>query len=157
MGKLKLKAKPEAKPKAKRKNAMASAFSRLAHESMTPAQRVARGKRAAAARWHKSKPPAKAGPWYGLVALPADYVWKGAAHASKVLDAARADSANVVFSSQNRKEVVARSQMEDLRDRFTLIDEYPYNPHALHIKWEYEPDMEAMKRLLRVDVEGGKS
>src|ERR1017187_7384236 len=62
MGKLKLKAKPEAKPKAKRKNAMASAFSRLAHESMTPAQRVARGKRAAAARWHKSKPPANGGP-----------------------------------------------------------------------------------------------
>jgi hypothetical protein len=125
--------------------------------TLTPERRSEIARHAVLTRYGKAKPPSKAGPWYGLVALPADYAWKGAAHASKVLDAARADSANVVFSSQDRKEVFARSQMRDLRDRVTLIDEYPYNPQALHIKWEYTPDMEAMKRLLRVDVEGGKS
>ncbi|MCX6632459.1 MAG: hypothetical protein NTW28_33050, partial [Candidatus Solibacter sp.] len=141
----------------------------LAHESMTPAQRVARGKLAAAARWHKTKTPPVAGAsrWYGLVALPADYVWKGVAHASKILDAAEAVPELINLEtepskparcwSEDRKEVVARSREEDLRDRVPLVIEHDWDPRALPpITWEYAPDMEAMKRLLRVGA-GGKS
>src|SRR5579872_4573258 len=96
--------------------ALAQLSKRKRMKSMTPEQRSEQGKKAVASRRDRQK-----GPWYGLLLLPADYVWRGTAHADKVLDELHSDSLHVVFWSQNRAEVVARSQEEDLRDRVTDI------------------------------------
>jgi hypothetical protein len=140
----------------KKKNPAAVALAQLSRrkrmKTMTPAQRSEQGRRAVMSRRDRNK-----GPWYGLVALPAAYVWKGAAHASKVLDAATANSAEVLLWSQDRKEVVARAQEEDLRDRDTLIIEQDWNPNAFTINRTFQPDTDAMQRLLRVDLGGDQS
>ncbi len=65
-----------------------------------------------------------------MIALPKDYTWRGVAHASRVLDEAHADSANVIVWSASRADVVARAQGEDLRDRTTLIIEQDWDPRA---------------------------
>ncbi|MGD0869478.1 MAG: hypothetical protein ABSB88_08010 [Bryobacteraceae bacterium] len=143
----------------RKKNAAAMALAKRSatkrYKTMTDAERSEQGRRAAASR--RDRQPK--GPWYGLVALPADYVWHGAAHAAKVLDEAHADSANVVFWSRNRAEVVSRSQEDDLCDRTTLIVEQDWDPHAFRIIREYRPDTERQLRALRtvLDSEGGQS
>jgi hypothetical protein len=114
-------------------------------KTMTAAERSEQGRRAVMSRRDRNK-----GPWYGLVALPSDYQWRGVKHASKVLDAAAANSAEVLFWSQDRKEVVSRSQEEDLRDRDTLIIEQGWNPNAFTINRTFQPDTDAMQRMLRV-------
>ena len=110
------------KPKPKPKHASWAALSRYAHESMTPAQRIARGKKAAAARWKKVKPPPdrpKPGSGYSLVALPIGYVWKGVARALEDIRA----TPEVILWSRDRAEVMARLRQEDMRDRVTDIVE----------------------------------
>src|ERR1035437_4944719 len=71
------------KPK---KNPAAVALAELSRrkrmKTLTPAQRSEQGRRAVMSRRDRQKPAR----WFGLVALPADYEWHGAAHASKVLD-----------------------------------------------------------------------
>jgi ribosomal protein L22 len=134
----------------KTKNKAAVALAELSRRKrmrdLTPEQRSAQGKKAVASRRDRQKSTR----WYGLIALPADYVWKGAAHASKVLDAATANSAEVLFWSQDRAKVNARAQQKDLRDRDTLIIEQDWNPNAFTLQREYKPDADALQRMLRV-------
>lgn len=126
---------------------------------LTKAQRKERGLNAVNARWRKAKPDATPPDrWYELVALPADYVWRGTAHAAEVL--ADVDSnPEVILSSHDRAEVIARSNQRDLRDRTTLIIERDYNPKGFTIQREFKPDVGAQLKGLRavLDMDGGKS
>src|ERR1035441_6179505 len=97
----------------KRKDSNAVAMGRKGGKArmktLTPERRSEIARLGAYARNGTGKPSssAKPGRWYGLVALPADYVWKGVAHASKVLDQLHA-SPEVILWSRDRAEVTAR-------------------------------------------------
>ena len=128
--------------------------------SLTSAQRTQRARNAVNARWCKAKPAATPPPdrWYELVALPADYVWRGTAHAAEVLAEVDANP-EVILASHDRAEIVARSQKKDLRNRETLIIERAYNPKGFTMQREFKPDVGAQLKGLRavLDTEGGKS
>jgi len=123
---------------ARKKNPAAVALGRRSGVSLTPEQRTARASLAASTRWRKAKPPtdAKPGRWYGLVLVPEDpnppkpgdkdFVG-GVLAGAKLLDQALA-SPEVIFWSQNRVEVKRRQQMEDLRDRWTEIVDFDFDP-----------------------------
>jgi hypothetical protein len=145
--------------KTKKKNPAASALAELSRRkrmaTMTPEQRSAQGKRAVAAR--RDRQPK--GQWYGLIVLPADYVWKGTEHAAKVLDEAESDSSSVRFWSTDRAEVVKRSQEPDLIDRDTFIIEQEWDPKAFRLIREYAPDARRQVRALNrvIDKKKGES
>jgi hypothetical protein len=150
--------KSQSKTAAAKIRAAAVALGRLGGlrraQTTTPEQRSAQGRMAVASR--RDRQPK--GPWFGLVVLPVGYKWKGTRHASAVLDEAHANTAEVLFWSQDRAEVKARSQQEDLRDRITLIVSQEWNPCAFTIQREFKPDAGAQVAALRslVDDERGK-
>ena len=148
------------KKKSPAKLPAAVAMAKRATDSLTPEQRTERARKAVNARWRKAKPPSEQKPdrWYELVALPADYVWRGAAHAAEVLAEVDANP-EVILASHDRAEIVARSNQRDLRDRTTLIIERDYNPKGFTIQREFKPDVGAQLKGLRavLDTDGGKS
>lgn len=123
---------------------------------MTPEQRSAAARRAVNTRYGKTEPKPI---WYGLVALPADYVWHGTEHAAKVLDEATSDTGKVVFWSQDKTEVIKKSQEPDYVDRTTIIIEQDWDPKSFRLVREYEPDTDAQLKGLRavLDTDGGQS
>jgi hypothetical protein len=105
----------------------------------------------------KIKPPTpQPARWYGLVALPADYVWRGVAYAVRVLDEIYANP-EVILWSRNPAEVVERSHRRDLCDRVALFIEVDYDPTRFTIQREFRPDVDAQLKGLRavLHVEGG--
>jgi len=138
----------------------AVAMAKRATDSLTPEQRKERGRNAVNARWRKAKSPStpQRDRWYELVALPADYVWRGTAHAAEVLAEVDANP-EVILASHDRAEIIARSNRRDLRNRTTLIIERAYNPNGLTIQREYKPDAGAQLKGIRavLDTDGGKS
>jgi hypothetical protein len=152
----------------KKRNAAAVALGRRSGVSLTAAQRAERGRRAAAARWRKAKPPSapKPGRWYGLIVIPTDHnppkpgdkdFVGGVGAAAKMLDQAHANP-QVILWSQNRDEVIARQRQED---RWTEIIDLDYDPTRFTIQREYKPDVGAQLKGLRAvldpENEGGRS
>jgi hypothetical protein len=152
----------------KKRNAAAVALGRRSGLSLTAAQRTERGRRAAAARWRKAKPPAapKPGRWYGLLLIPEDLhplkpgeegFVGGIRATAKRLDMAQA-CPQVILWSQNRDEVIARQRQED---RWTEIIDLDYDPTRFTIQREYKPDVGAQLKGLRAvldpEDEGGRS
>jgi hypothetical protein len=118
---------------------------------ISPERRSEIARHAVLTRYGKAKPTAapQPGRWFGLVALPVDYVWHGTAHASKVLDEAIHSHPEVLLWSQDRAVVVARSQQKDLRDRTTIVIDLDYDPSRLTIQREFKPDVGAQLKALK--------
>jgi hypothetical protein len=136
------------KKKSRAALALAARSREVRMKTMTKAERSAQGRRAVSMRRDRRK-----GPWYGLLLFPEDYEWHGVAHATKVLDELHANP-TVVFWSTDRAEVVKRAAQKDLRDLVTDVVEQNWDPRSFVVRRTFAPDTEAMKRLLKVDLEG---
>ncbi len=99
------------------------------------------------------------GPWFGvrLVSVPEGF--RGGTRAvAKALDDANSEP-EIVFSSRDRDEARAHAREWNLRDDaagFAEVVELPYDPRAFTVRRQFQPDAEAMRRLLRVDLGGGR-
>lgn len=136
---------------AKRKNPAAVALGRRGAKarlkSLTSEQRSAQARLAVQARWSKINGKPQEATWYGLLLLPVRAP-HSAADFGKMVDEANA-APQVLFWSQERSEVVKRSQEPDLDDRYTVIIEQGWNPKAFAIRRTFGPDAEALKRMLQ--------
>jgi hypothetical protein len=111
-------------------------------KQFTPAQKSAQARAAAASRWDRQKP------WFGVALYPADYVWRGAKHAIKVLDEMRSNPQVVVWT-QDRQEARAEARKYNLKgSRMAEIIEQAWDPTAFRLVREYKPDADAAKQAL---------
>lgn len=128
-------------------------------KTMTPERRreIARmGAAATNAKLHGTPiPVVQPARWYGLVALPAGYQWRGVAAATDELHS----NPEVILWSRDRAEVVERLQQADMRDRITDIIDVDFDPTRFTIQREYARDVGRQLKGLRavLDTEGGQS
>ena len=117
-----------------KKNLAASKLSKLAHSSMTPAERTERARKAGAARWGKTNAP-KPGRWYGLFAYDPN-----------------ATEGALVKYSQNKIELRELLRERDRAEpgRDWTIESLDYDPRTrIPIVPKYEPDTTAQLRALQ--------